>query len=106
MSQWTREITHALGFNEQHAEPGTGAALAFAFGAALQAPFSIFHATTATFTPEAAHAVSIPFLLAMAVFAGIVSYRRSETYEYFRKPSCAITWSWHTSLRVPIYLTS
>lgn len=93
MSQWTREITHALGFNEQHAEPGTGAALAFAFGAALQAPFSIFHATTATFAPEAAHAVSIPFFLAMAVFAGIVSYRRSETYDYFHKPSCAITWS-------------
>ena len=54
MSQWTREITHALGFNERHAEPGTGTALAFAFGATLQAPFSIFHANAATFAPEAA----------------------------------------------------
>ena len=93
MSQWTREITHALGFNERHAESGTGAALAFAFGATLQVPFSIFHANAATFAPEAAHAVSIAFFLAMAVFAGIVSYRRAEAYDYFRKPSCAVTWS-------------
>lgn len=93
MSQWTREITHALGFNDQHAEPGSGAALAFSFGITLQAPFSIFHANAATFAPEAAHAVSIAFFLAMAVFAGIVSYRQAATFEYFRKPSCAVTWS-------------
>ena len=93
MSQWTREITQALGFNDQHAEPGAGAALAFSFGIALQAPFSIFHANADTFTPEAEHAVSIAFFLAMAVFAGVVSYRRAEAYAYFCKPSCAVTWS-------------
>lgn len=38
MSQWTREITHALGFNEQHSEPGSGAALAVSFGIARTGP--------------------------------------------------------------------
>ena len=37
--------------------------------------------------------MSIAFFLAMAVFAGIVSYRRAEAYDYFRKLSCAVTWS-------------
>ena len=93
MSQWTREVTQALGFNERHSEPGLSAALAASLGIVLQTPFSVFHANAAAFTPEAAHMVSIPLFLAMLVFAGVVSYRPSASYEYFRKPSCAITWS-------------
>ena len=93
MSQWTREITQALGVNERHSEPGLSAALAVSFGIVLQTLFSIFHADAAAFAPEAAHMVSIPLFLAMLVFAGVVSYRPSASYEYFRKPSCAVTWS-------------
>ena len=93
MSQWTREIVQALGIGERHSEPGLTVAQALSFGFVLQAPFSVFHADAALFDPTRAHMVSISFFIAMLVLAGVVSYRRPETYGYFAKPSCAVLWS-------------
>lgn len=93
MSQWTREITQAMGFGERHSEPGLSGALAVSLAVMLQAPFTLFHADAALFEPGLAHMVSIFFFLAMAAFGGVACYRPAATFSYFCKPSCAVTWS-------------
>jgi DNA-binding CsgD family transcriptional regulator len=98
MAQWTREITQALGINERHSEPGLATALAASLAILLQAPFTMVHAGDALFQATGRYVLSYAFLLAMAVFAGIVSFRKPDSYLYFRKPVCAVTWSLLTAL--------
>ncbi len=93
MVRWTREITRALGINEGHSEPGLSTALTVSFAIALQAPFTLVHAGGALFDGLGLHVLAYAFLVALAVFAGIVSYRDPACYEYFHKPSCGVTWS-------------
>ncbi len=93
MTQWMREIPQALGVSEQHTEPGLATALAVSLAIALQAPFTFFHAGCALFEGLSLHLLSCSFLVACAVFCGIVAHRAPESYAYFRKPACAITWS-------------
>lgn len=93
VTQWMREIPQALGINEPHTEPGLASALAVSLAVALQAPFTFFHAGCALFEGLSLHLLSGSFLVACAVFCAVVSYLKPESYAYFHKPACAITWS-------------
>lgn len=100
MPHWAREVTHALGTDERHAEPGLSAALALSLAAAVQAPFGAFHAAMRVLDTASVHLVTYAFLLAMAAFAGIVSFRPARSYGYFHRPSCAVTWALVSALAV------